>query len=402
MRKVALFGGTFDPIHQGHSAMASMLADALALDEVILMPTFVPPHKIKNEMASAEHRLAMCRLAAHEDARLSVSAMEIQRGGASFTVDTLMALIAEHPDTQWYLITGADMFCTLRSWHRFAEIASQATLCTVPREGTETAALQAYADRLTADGAACYVHPTPVAPISSTQVRRCLASGESVDGLLLPCVADYIRRNALYITSDEAVADSRDEQYKAIIRARLSDYRYHHSLCVAQEAARLARLYGGDEKRAYTAGLLHDILKDTDKKTQLQLFADFAILLDEVEKRVPKLWHARVGAAFLEHILQIDDRDILNAVRYHTTGRAGMSLLEKIVFVADFTSADRHYPDVDEVRRLTAVSLEETMIYALAYTIRDLIDRGQAVHPHTLATYNELIVTHRLGGQANE
>ncbi len=400
MRKVALFGGTFDPIHRGHVEMALVLADALALDEVLLMPTFVPPHKIKNEMASAEDRLAMCRLAIEGQPRLTVSDMEITRGGASFTVETLEALAAREPETQWYLITGADMFCTLRTWVRFADIARLATLCTIPRDGTDTAALQTYAAELIKAGARCYVHPTPVAPISSTEIRCRLAAEVSVDGLVPPAVAQYIRQRGLYCTAEGLEANNRMEQYKDIIRARLGDYRYHHSLCVADEAARLATQYGADETTAYTAGLLHDILKDTDPKTQLQMFADFGILLDDVEKQVPKLWHARVGAAFLEHVLQIDNREILDAVRYHTTGRAGMGLLEKIVFVADFTSADRNYPDVEEVRRRTAISLEETMIYALAYTIRDLTERGQAIHPDTLAVYNELILE-RMGGKAN-
>ena len=400
MKKMALFGGTFDPIHRGHITMALRLADALGLDGVMLMPTFVPPHKIKNSLADAEHRLAMCRIAASAHPKLTVSEMEIARGGASFTVDTLTVLTAQYPDTEWYLITGADMFCTLRSWYRFDDIAKMATLCTVPRDGTDTAAIRAYAEELTAQGVRCYVADEPVEPISSTAIRRKLAAGEPTEDWLPDGVADYIRQHGLY-TADTDTRD-RDEQYRQIIRKRLGDYRYHHSLCVADEAKRLALRYGADEKKAYTAGLLHDIMKDADRKSQLQILKDFGILLDEVERQVDKLWHAKVGAAFLEHILQIKDRELLDAVRYHTTGRAGMSLLERIVFVADFTSADRRYPDVDEVRRLSDVSLEETMIYTIDYTIRDLLNRGQAIHPDTLAAYNERILERQTGGHKDE
>ena len=400
MKKMALFGGTFDPIHRGHISMALRLADALGLDEVILMPTSVPPHKIKDSMADAAHRLAMCRIAASVHPKLTVSDMEITRGGASFTVDTLTALTAQHPDAEWHLITGADMFCTLRTWYRFDDIAKAVTFCTVPRTGTDTAVLLAYAAELTVQGVRCYVADEPVEPISSTEIRRRLAAGEPTDEYLPDGVADYIRQHALYAANADGC--DRDEQYKAIIRQRLGDYRYHHSLCVADEAKRLAERYGADEKKAYTAGLLHDIMKDTDRKSQLQILADFGILLDEVEQQVDKLWHAKVGAAFIEHILQVTDRAILDAVRYHTTGRAGMSLLEKIVFVADFTSADRRYPDVDEVRRLSDISLEETMIYTIDYTIRDLLNKGQAIHPDTLAAYNERIRERQTGGQSDE
>jgi nicotinate-nucleotide adenylyltransferase len=396
MKKMALFGGTFDPIHRGHISMALRLTDALGLDEVILMPTFVPPHKIKDSLADAAHRLAMCRIAAQPYPKLSVSDLEITRGGASFTVDTLAELMAQHPDAQWHLIVGADMFCTLRTWYRFEDIAKNVIFCTVPREGTDTATLLAYAEELNAQGAKSYVAADSVEPFSSTEIRHRLAAGESVGEYLPEGVADYIRQNRLYVV--DADGCDRDEQYKAIIRKRLGDYRYHHSLCVADEAKRLAVRYGADEKKAYTAGLLHDIMKDADQNSQLQILADFGILLDDVERQVDKLWHAKVGAAFIEHILQVSDRELLDAVRYHTTGRAGMSLLEKIVFVADFTSADRRYPDVDEVRRLSDVSLEDTMIYTIDYTIRDLLNRGQAIHPDTLAAYNERILERQTGG----
>ena len=401
MKKIALFGGTFDPIHRGHIETALRLADALALDSVILMPTHVPPHKVKESLTPAADRLAMCRIAAEPYAKITVSDMEITRGGASFTVDTLTELSEQYPDTAWYLFTGADMFCTMRSWYRFADIAAMATLCTVPRDGTDGQRLREYAATLQQQGARCFVADAAVTTVSSSDVRERLASNEPIDGLLPDGVEDYIRAHGLYSTAAAQTGD-RDEQFRAIIRARLGDYRYHHSLCVADEAKRLAKRYGGDEKKAYTAGLLHDIMKDTDPNTQLQILDDFAILLDGVERQVKKLWHARVGAVFIDKILHVGDAEIVNAVRYHTTGRAGMSLLEKIVFVADFTSADRNYPDVDEIRRLSDISLEETMEYALAYTIHDLLNRGQAIHPDTLAVYNELILAKMAGGQTHE
>ena len=391
MKKMALFGGTFDPIHSSHVSMALRLCDTLSLDGVLLMPTFVPPHKLKDSMASAEDRLAMCRLAAAEHPQLTVSDLEIARGGASFTVDTLEALHRLYPDTAWYLLTGADMFLTLRTWYRFADIARLAVLCTVPRDDVTAPQLRDYAALLEADGATCYVDDRPEQPISSTAIRQRLEAGEPLEGLVPPAVETYIRQHGLYGVADGMQTQMRDEQFKAILRTRLSEYRYHHSLCVAEEAARLARRYGADEGKAYTAGILHDIMKDTDKNAQLQILADFAILLDEVEQVSPTLWHARSGEVFLRHILQVADEEILTAVRYHTTGRAGMSLLEKILFVADFTSADRTYEDVEEMRRLSDLSLEAAMEYGIAYTIVDLIQRERPIHPDTVAAYNELL-----------
>ncbi|MBQ4332831.1 MAG: bis(5'-nucleosyl)-tetraphosphatase (symmetrical) YqeK [Clostridia bacterium] len=195
---------------------------------------------------------------------------------------------------------------------------------------------------------------------------------------------------------------TRDQQFIEIIRSRLGDYRFRHSLCVAQEARRLARLHGADPDKAYTAGILHDIMKDTDPNAQLQILEDFGILLDGLERQSPTLWHARSGEAFLRHILCIGDEDVLRAVRYHTTGRAGMTLLEQVLFVADFTSADRDYPDVDVMRRLADESLTAAIKYGIDYTIRDLLDRDRAVHPDTVAAYNEIVLSEANGGQANE
>ena len=402
MRKMGLFGGTFDPIHKGHISMALRLAQAMELDGVVLMPTFIPPHKIKENMAAADHRLEMCRLAAAEHPILSVSDMELRRGGASFTVDTLTELSEEYPDTRWHLLVGADMFTTLHTWHRFADIAAMAVLCTIAREGTDTTKLKEYAQTLREDGILCYVEECPVEPHSSTQVRKKVAAGESVSDMVGASVERYIRDNGLYRQGAEMSYRTADEQYIEIIRQRLSEYRFHHSLCVAQEAKRLALLHGADPDKAYTAGILHDIMKDTDRETQLQILADYGVELDEVEIQSPMLWHARSGEVFLRNVLGVTDEDILSAVRYHTTGRAGMSQLEQVVFTADFTSADRNYPDVAVIRALADESLTKAIRYGVEYTIRDLQNRDAVVHPDTLALYDEIVLSEGNGGQTNE
>ncbi|MBQ3093671.1 MAG: nicotinate (nicotinamide) nucleotide adenylyltransferase, partial [Clostridia bacterium] len=127
--KIGLFGGSFDPIHEGHLALVRGMAAALSLDRVILMPTGQPPHKIKATDTGDAHRLAMCRAAVENDPLITVSDHEIQKGGASFTVDTLEALTAAHPSDEWFLLMGADMFLSLASWKRIEDIARMATLC---------------------------------------------------------------------------------------------------------------------------------------------------------------------------------------------------------------------------------------------------------------------------------
>ena len=394
--KKALFGGSFDPIHCGHLALVRGFLDGLGLDGAVLMPTFVPPHKQRARMAAAEHRLRMCELAAADDPRITVSSLELDRGGASFTVETLEALHAAEPDTEWYLLTGADMFVSLDTWWRFEDIARLAVLCAAPRDEVSAAQLTAAAADLQARGARCCVLPLPLYDVSSTEIRRRLAAGESTEGLLPPAVAAYIRQEGLYTDEKGMKHMTSDEQIIEIIRKRLKPKRFVHSLAVAEEAVRLAKRYGADPVKARTAGLLHDIMKNTEPETQLQILSEFGILLDTVEQHTVKLLHARSGAVFAEKVLGVTDPDILAAVRYHTTARAGMSLLEKVLYLADFTSADRDYDDVDEMRRLVDIDMDEAMLYALRYTIVDLagssMDKSKAIHPDTLAAYNECVL----------
>ncbi len=188
-------------------------------------------------------------------------------------------------------------------------------------------------------------------------------------------------------------------EYKAILKDRLNEKRYYHSLCVADEAVRLSEKYGcgGDANKAYLAGLLHDITKNSSTEEHLQIFNDFGIILNDIEKNAHKLWHAISGAAYIEHILKIDDKDIIDAVRFHTTAKDNMSLLAKIIYLADFTSIDRDYSDVAVIRSLVDKSLEDAFIYALQYSICDLVDNKKAVHPDTLNAFNGAVKS--LGGK---
>lgn len=184
------------------------------------------------------------------------------------------------------------------------------------------------------------------------------------------------------------------EFLKALLKNRLTDKRFYHSLCVADEAKRLALKYGGDPEQAYLAGLLHDITKNSAKEEHFKIFDDFGIELNEIEKRTEKLWHAMSGAAYVKYILKIDDDAVIDAIRYHTTAKSGMSLLAKILYLADFTSADRDYDDVDTIRAYVDDSLEKAFIYALEYSIIDLVKCGRAVHLDTVGAYNEAVMPH--------
>lgn len=177
-----------------------------------------------------------------------------------------------------------------------------------------------------------------------------------------------------------------------VIRPMMGERRFKHSINVSIEAVRLAQKYGGNVDKAAVAGILHDITKEVDFQKQLQIIESGDIILTDVEKSTTKLWHAISGSVYIQNELGIIDTDIINAVRYHTTARAGMSLLEKIIFLADFTSAERDYPDVDVIREKADISLEEGMLYGINFTLKTLLDRNGLLSVDAVEAYNEILL----------
>lgn len=180
------------------------------------------------------------------------------------------------------------------------------------------------------------------------------------------------------------------KEYEDVIEKRMKAGRFKHSKNVAKEAVRLAKKYGADVEKAETAGILHDATKETPDNEQLELIERAGIILTPLERSIRKLWHAISGAAFVQVELGITDLDIINAIRYHTTGREGMSLLEKVIFIADFTSAERDYDGVDKMRKLADKDLDEAILEGMSFTIADLAQRKLTIAPDTFLGYNEV------------
>ncbi len=181
-----------------------------------------------------------------------------------------------------------------------------------------------------------------------------------------------------------------DRIYDEIISKRMKQPRFKHSKNVAKEAVRLAKKYGADVNKAALAGILHDATKETDGDKQLDLIHKAGITLTPLEANSPKLWHAISGSAFVQTELGITDREVIDAIRYHTTGRAGMTLLDKVIFIADFISADRDYEGVDKMRKVAERDLDEAVLEGMSFTIADLAQRKLTIAPDTFAGYNEM------------
>ena len=382
MERIGIYGGTYNPPHIGHLRAAEYAIEALALDRLLLIPTGVSPHKEMAAGASTADRLAMLELSAKGIEKAEVSDIEIRRGGRSYTVDTLRAIRAEHPDSQLYLLMGTDMFTSFLTWREPETIMKLATLAVFCRgEKGERARIKVQKSALEALGARVELVENPVTAISSTDLRRMLVFG-CADPFLMPGVDDYIRANGLYGTGKDRKNLSMEE-LEAEVVSLLNPNRVAHVLGCRDCAVELARLYGENEVDAARAGLLHDITKAIDGPLQLTLCAEYGMILDTFSRSFPKTLHALTGSLVARRIFG-ENENVVSAICHHTTGRANMTLLEKIIYIADYVERNRDFPGVEEMRRLAYTDLDAAVLMGLESAVAHVKRQGQALAPARL------------------
>ncbi len=197
--KIGVLGGTFNPPHNGHINLAQQWRRRLELDKFLIIPTGTPPHKEPSEV-SAQMRLEMCKLAA-EDSQglLEASDFEVRRKGKSYSVITLSALKSAFPDSEIYMVMGADMFVTLESWHDFDTLRKLAVFCTMPRSGVSADDLVRHCRHLSDVGCRGIVADEKELDISSSRIRDMVKNSAPIDGLVPKRVKQYIYQHHLYV-----------------------------------------------------------------------------------------------------------------------------------------------------------------------------------------------------------
>ncbi len=384
--KIGVYGGTFNPIHRGHMEAARFAIEYLGLEKLYLIPAGIPPHKQLGQDAPApEQRLEMVGLAAADiGPQVQASGMELERKGRSYTLDTLRELKKHLAKDQLYLLMGADMFLTFQNWREPEKIAALCTICAFGRSQADTAELFAvqrdYLAR--AFGAEVMALSLPhITDISSTQLRERLRLGEGRE-FLAPAVYGYILRKGLY----SVPADLKNlplEDLRCAALSMLKPSRVPHVLGTEEEAAALARRWGADEEAARRAALLHDCTKKFDREQHEAVCRLYGIQLDREERREEKLLHALTGAAVAKHVFGVS-REGESAIRWHTTGKADMSLLEKIIYLADYIEPTREFCDLRELRKLAYEDLDQALLLGLTMAVEDLREKGTAVHSNSV------------------
>ena len=364
--KFAILGGSFNPVHIGHLFLADTVLDSLGYDRVILIPTFESPFKIGAKTASPGDRMDMLAASIAGDPRLTIDNCEIRREGVSYTIDTLKHIIAQYtPDGKPGLILGDDLASTFHKWRCPADIAELADIIMARRSKD-----------MTGDG-----FPFPYKPlnneimeVSSCKVREKIDNGEAWR-YLVPSGARYIiedrllygfsgRENAAPAESGNAVQGLKEliVRIENDVRAVLGFDRFMHSRNTAILSWDLCSRFGLDCQKGYLAGIAHDMCKPLSHKDLFRLANADGKNISKLEHKKPGLLHARAAAVLLGRKYGITDRDILDAIRYHTTGGSDMCSLAKVVYIADKIEISRN--GVDPAFRTMSMSVDLDTLFA--------------------------------------
>ena len=382
MERIGIYGGTFNPPHLGHMLAARQAVRLLRLDRLLLIPDRIAPHKVLPEgSASPEERMQMLQLAAAGIEKAEVSDIELRREGTSFTYLPILELKQLYPKAELVLIMGTDMFLSFDKWRETKIITDHAALGVLYRgEKGEKAAIDAKKAEMEANGVKVELIENEVTAISSTDLRRMLVFG-CAEPFLPEGVGAYIREKGLYGTGRD-YRNLSEEELEQVVVSLLKPNRVAHVLGCRDMAVELAKHWGADETDAARAGLLHDITKAIDGPLQLTLCSEYGTMLSDFSRRYPKTLHALTGSLVADRIFG-EKEAVVNAIRHHTTGKANMSLLEKIIYIADYVEPNRTIAGVDQLRHLAFTDLDAALKMGLQMTVSYLNEQGSEVSPES-------------------
>lgn len=380
--RIGIMGGTFNPIHSGHIRMALEAQKAAGLDQVLVLPSGVPPHK--QGIAPAEDRWRMVCAACAQESALTPCRMELDREGTTYTVDTLSILREKYPRADFFYIIGTDSLMELHTWRRVDDLLKMCTFLVCPRvcKHSPEAQRQQLQD-LTARGGRFQMLNMDVITVASTDIRAALQEGGATPLLPVP-VREYCAVKGLYGMSPR-ISDA--EQWLAMLFRDLTVKRFAHTLAVADTARHLAQVHHLDVLKAEIAGLLHDCAKCLPLKDMQALAQDKQLTQDESLLESSALLHSVTGAYLAEHQYNVHDPEILSAIACHTTGKPGMTALDMTVYLADKIEPTRQsYPLLDMVRVMARLSLSRAITASMEGTASYVRKGGKPLHPMTMET----------------
>ncbi len=379
---IALYGGTFNPPHVGHVRFAEEFVRLVRPKRFFVIPDYRPPHKEMDDRSpSPIDRLEMCRLAFGHIAE--ISDFEISNERTSYTIDTLRHFKMLFPEDKLMFLIGDDMLRGFKRWYLYREILSLCTLAVANRNELSREELEGYANELREQGGEVIILDFDARVISSTEVREGEMSGKVPDEVL-----NFIRERGLYMSYDL-------EKLRALVPSR----RLAHTLGVEKAAVVLMERHFPtlSENEVRAAAILHDVTKYYSVDEHIALCESEGEKLRRSERKNKRVLHQITGSVVARQMGMSDN--VCRAIRYHTTGRKKMSDIEKIILFADYIEENRDYEGLVEIREnyetLLASgdvdALDKAIVFALDTTIKEVISRGEVIHPDTIDARNYLI-----------
>jgi nicotinate-nucleotide adenylyltransferase len=380
--RIGIFGGTYDPVHTGHIETARSVFRELELDKLFMVVAADPPHKHDPNRTPAHLRLKMLEAALEGERGIAASDVEIKRAGKSYTVDTLGVFKRQYRGAELFLIVGGDMLENFPLWRDPKSIMSMAALTAVTRPDSARD-MRAIADGIERDFGGRVILSEFTGPdISSTEIRRRMRDAEPINLLCDPAVERFIYTNGLYMPQEMTAI--RQKLYKRLRRKRLD-----HTMMTVREAISLAAKHGADPRKARLAAILHDCIKLPNREL-LEYCETNGYELSADERANPYLIHSRLGAELAETEFGVTDPEVLNAIRRHTLGQVGMSLLDKIIYVADKIEPSREYEGVAEMREEAYRDIDSAMLLVMKHSADYTAASGRQVNPSTRAVMDWL------------
>ena len=356
--RLAILGGSFDPVHLGHLFLAQEVLSSLHYDRLVFVPAYRSPFKLaaKNMDRTASLRLEMLAASIAADPRLALDDCELKREGVSYTIDTVKDIIRRYSLTEKPgLVIGDDLTNEFLQWHESKNILELADIIIARRIHSNTPDCPFPHIPITND----------IVDISSAQVRRLIAEGGAWHHLVPAEACTIIEENRLY-------TDTEGESYYGLIqkvekaaREELDRKRFLHSRNAALLAYDLCQRFSVNPELGYLAGISHDLAKCLDDESLVRLAKFDGEGISKLEKEKPSLLHARCAAVLLKERFGVDNKDVLEAVALHTKASVNMCLLAKIVYIADKLEVSREKANP----KLRAMCYTESDLDKLFYTV---------------------------------
>ena len=378
--KICISGGTFDPIHNGHIEIAKIALSQFNLDKVIFMPT--GNSYMKSDVTSSNHRYYMIKLAIEGLDKFEISDLEIKRAGYTYTKDTVAYFKENYPDDELYFLIGTDTLFMLEKWY-MPEYLFKNLIFIVAKRGDADSVAKAEELKEKFNADIRFMH-NDIIDISSTEIREEFDNNsydEFNNRFFDKKVFEYIKENHLY-------KEMNDAEMITLLSKELKESRLMHTFGVIDTATALAKAYQADIKKCERAALLHDCAKYMPLEEMIAICERNFVELNDLEKSKDSLLHAKAGACLAYEKYGIKDKEILDAIKYHTTGKPDMSLIEKIIFVSDFIEPGRtHSEKLPMYRMIAMADINLVCMNILKDTLDYLESLNEEIDPLTKETY---------------